>query len=891
MRTLSATKAVVAALATRTEQLRVEVMDTGAVWRDLSTYAPEFDAVVSASWSENVDDPHVTAQVTVRREQNKLSLSPFMAASAFNRTFNPGSAYAPLIRLNAQFRISVAVVGIDQTPASGDWEIFFHGRIDDFDLAKGDSIEFGGRDLGGKLANTFIEEERVYGLAAVGGNPVSLRVWTPNTTYPLNTYVIPTEARRNVGGTPRFYKLTTAAGATGSTEPTWPTAGTVGDNGNTWTLQGATSPDVGFPVEKIIQNILDDWTPGVTLYVPPSTPNPAFNVTQFLQKRESVLEACRGLTLLYGGDVRYKWRPATVQFEFTLIDPDRAKVIPDYTFSNSDYEDISSLKSELSGIRNAWQGVYSDATDKDAGGRPKRKTILRTDSTSITNYDRLFAEIAEDESSQINAPTEMTRMLDAALADTKDPKIEQEVPLALGFPWVEINDLMRFSANDRHYSTDQDLAVFAYSHEATEGRLRTTISTRGKPCGGFERWHQVTTRQNESNLIQLFESASGTTFTATPIVGGVTLLVTVAPERASLGDEYEFHISQSVGFTPSSSTLVQTGRQRQCDVTNLIPGELYYTKVVPLTYDGVRVVRGYPSVEVSFIAGRAAAGHLNAEVVYGRLPLNGGFETQLSSSLPPDQWGFLPDPWTGFGANAAVWGSNVTLQTDANGVSGSKYVRFTSSGALRRFFSAYFDVTEGGIYALEYWFKPISGTGNVTITLELSDQNKGSAFRNNWSESVTTGVGTWRRGFRLFQVGVGQRFARAIVESDGTNTLSCDFDAFTLVRYDYPQEPVNAASLAGAWVNFGGVYAPAGYWKDINGMVHLRGLVKSGAIPSTIFTLATGYRPAANMNVYQIVVSNNGVGVVEIQSGGAVVAQAGNNTHFSLEGIKFRTDQ
>lgn len=42
----------------------------------------------------------------------------------------------------------------------------------------------------------------------------------------------------------------------------------------------------------------------------------------------------------------------------------------------------------------------------------------------------------------------------------------------------------------------------------------------------------------------------------------------------------------------------------------------------------------------------------------------------------------------------------------------------------------------------------------------------------------------------------------------------------------------------------GNVYPGARFWKDSSGMVHVSGMVKSGANGATIFTLPVGFRPS-----------------------------------------------
>jgi hypothetical protein len=51
-------------------------------------------------------------------------------------------------------------------------------------------------------------------------------------------------------------------------------------------------------------------------------------------------------------------------------------------------------------------------------------------------------------------------------------------------------------------------------------------------------------------------------------------------------------------------------------------------------------------------------------------------------------------------------------------------------------------------------------------------------------------------------------------------------------------------TLLNGWVNFGAGQDTAGYYKDSSGTVRLKGLIKSGALGATAFTLPVGFRPA-----------------------------------------------
>jgi hypothetical protein len=124
--------------------------------------------------------------------------------------------------------------------------------------------------------------------------------------------------------------------------------------------------------------------------------------------------------------------------------------------------------------------------------------------------------------------------------------------------------------------------------------------------------------------------------------------------------------------------------------------------------------------------------------------------------------------------------------------------------------------------------------------------------------------------------------------TDGGNTT-----LHVHTRYaDVAQEAWTASSFAGTWADYGGSYDAAGYFKDTVGIVHLRGLVKSGgAFPSTIFTLPAGYRPNGHQSFSvpsYIGGADSGAGVVIVQSDGLVRASVGSDTYIGLNGISFR---
>lgn len=94
-----------------------------------------------------------------------------------------------------------------------------------------------------------------------------------------------------------------------------------------------------------------------------------------------------------------------------------------------------------------------------------------------------------------------------------------------------------------------------------------------------------------------------------------------------------------------------------------------------------------------------------------------------------------------------------------------------------------------------------------------------------------------------------------------------------------------APTMQNSWVDYGGWGAP-GYWKDGNGLVWLRSLVKSGTLAANCFTLPSGSWPPKRL---LLPASSNGYikTRLDIETDGKVIPQAGSNAWFSLWGCCF----
>lgn len=109
-----------------------------------------------------------------------------------------------------------------------------------------------------------------------------------------------------------------------------------------------------------------------------------------------------------------------------------------------------------------------------------------------------------------------------------------------------------------------------------------------------------------------------------------------------------------------------------------------------------------------------------------------------------------------------------------------------------------------------------------------------------------------------------------------------------------PQPGWTAPTLAGTWVDVGAPHGGAGYYKDPQGTVHLRGAVRGGR-SGVLFTLPPGYRPAADV----VVPAYTGASAVSpgppaalcIPASGMVEVFGHDASFLSLDGARFRAEQ
>lgn len=129
----------------------------------------------------------------------------------------------------------------------------------------------------------------------------------------------------------------------------------------------------------------------------------------------------------------------------------------------------------------------------------------------------------------------------------------------------------------------------------------------------------------------------------------------------------------------------------------------------------------------------------------------------------------------------------------------------------------------------------------------------------------------------------------------GTDTLSkaLDGDELRVVLSGTGASALTwtALTLQNSWVNYDAVnYANAEYAKDEAGVVHLRGVIKDGAVgvPNVIATLPAGFVPAKR-HVFAVV-ADSAIEVVDVLPNGQIqLVTSASHAFLSLCGLSFDT--
>lgn len=871
----------------------------GPTW---GTDAPngQVDPTLSVEIEQSID-AFFTARVSLQRQQGKYSLAPLVTSG------NLLYGSEPPVAVGRRILIELELMPADYAPSlAGVKATLFDGFIDEVSWPN-DTLELVCTDKWAKLRDTWIEAERVYAYAQGANATKGVLVWRSDLpALVLNELVVPSEKNANA----HFYKVTAVSGAQGTTEPVWPTGtgATVVSGGVTFTEAGAVN-ETGTAIETVISQVLADNGLGsfVTLQTPVS---PGWNIKPYIQQRESVADALQAMAEQLGWTLRFDWSSSLGRFELTLAEPARSSSTVHRTFTEDEEYDCESLSVDVWSIRNVVRIIYSASGTRDPAGNPLRLVREVSDSASITKYGRRFMEVAEADASNIDTSTEADRMANAILADLKEPTAGLAVSFACD-PYLELGDRLSIAADGLRFTAAQTLAVERLVHRISEEGARTTAHLRGAPAAHRVQWLESDSMVREGydyHQVSLL-NATSTVVNQNPIVSGTRVRIQDTRTKGAHEQAHELHVSATSGFTPDSSTLKGAGSQSDFEVADLVPGKTYYVKTVPYTKNAARLVRGSPSVEQSFVAGRTRTGHFGTKASPAHLPLNGNFEDASDdiTAAPPDHWTVAA-----LGGESEAWGASESVYYGDDTAERGRYVVLRNHASKRgRIVSSVFEVkpslralfvhltvmrTTGSnaAYNLICDIQGFSDAALTNQTMDLPVTLSGSASgpfpaENTWYEhsiDVVEQLGG--------DLPSDVNFVRIVLRRDTTGS--------TAFAWRISQVFAQECAVVGKWTNvtYQNGYAdrgvdshPVQYCKDANGFVHLRGAMTApdNTLSVTAFTLPLGFRPA-KVSIFIVFAVSNWAQFTIYPTGVCTIDNAGNvnwDSYIYLDIVKFDT--
>lgn len=634
MRTTTAAEDHLLQLPARGHRVRVKIDRGAGVFVDM-TSLEGYNWVTSVKVANQVDNPTKTAQVQLHREIERLSLATLVDGSKLN-------AAGTIIDVARAIVIEAATLPVDVLPVEADWKEIFRGEIDEVDWSGAVSLTC--RDEGAALMDQFIRTQRIYG--STGGELLEdvsqdiiddanfdLDTIVANYTWNNSTTVTMSDTSEVVVGdyigylNAPFFEISAIVPNTSVTilNPASRTIPTGSGANNSLLI-----PDAS---KVLLYSVTGDATTPFKV-----ADSPGWAIKSFKSGRNYLLPTLRGLAQQIGWECVYRWNDNISAFGLTLYEPDRAAATPDWTHGVGLYSDPTQLAINRATVRN-----WVEVTFGRAGNRA---TTIKQNSGSQTKYGFRPMMISEASSSQIDTVGEADDMALAALTDLKDPGAIFAV--VVPFLWAcQVGDYHRFTADERRFDTDQDLAVVGYEHSFTAKGGATKLTTRGKPSGGVKRWLEIEGRPGiaPANDHQSDSAADNVSVTA----GMGTLIITYDDPRTMDPPIDDWAITEcyvkagSGTFTPGAATLRDIGRRLRFQIDGLTPGETY--SVILQILDSAGNI-GASTTYIAEATQRVGPYHENIDGQQDLLLRNNDFNIWTQgTAVPPDFWGTEVGVW------------------------------------------------------------------------------------------------------------------------------------------------------------------------------------------------------------------------------------------------------
>lgn len=232
----------------------------------------------------------------------------------------------------------------------------------------------------------------------------------------------------------------------------------------------------GEPIAEVMQDLIDD-TLGPGVYTIDVIGTPTTTIKEYTQRPMRLSDALIDLANVNGWHLRFVG--TTLRFE----EPPRSKTTPDYTFTTNQYFDVPTLELDPNSIVNRCLVKYTD-TD----------VTVSVDSASVALWGKMVGYIDASQQPQFDNSTAAQALGDVVVADRANPITLMTVKGRL-FPYADIWDLYRWTADGILYEDDLDLAVSKVIHSFPPANPdtppTTTLHLQGSPSGGVDRWERL----------------------------------------------------------------------------------------------------------------------------------------------------------------------------------------------------------------------------------------------------------------------------------------------------------------------------------------------------------------------------------------------------------------
>ncbi len=426
---------------------RVDVEDPSATMINMSTLEG-VDWLDEFSITRDVDDPVATCAVKLRREVGNLSLAYLKTDTKINLTDKADPlSYDPLLDINRGIECFGARTPLFIKPVDDDWQSVFEGNIDTVDWS-GERVRLACRDMGGKLVDTYIEEENDLGVGATQTLEQTIQnvltnsdnLTKPGSYDPVTLYTpIPSTW---------IQKIQNAQGRQlkQRREPVMSAARTH-------------AGQIGWDSKYLWDPGTEDWR--LTLGQPDRS---RVDTDMILELRDLLsVQTLKVNAQRVRTDVRIVYPSSEVN------DPTGVLPVmpPGITIENT-----------------GWLGV-------DGEGNRTFAFIHVSNTASRNRYGRRFFEIAESAASMIDTIDEAADMAAAIVQDIGEPEALYDIQTPCLFEMNE-NGMLNILGNAILHTGQQNLSVRSVTHTFGE-KPKSSMRMRGKPSVGFNRWLRLGT--------------------------------------------------------------------------------------------------------------------------------------------------------------------------------------------------------------------------------------------------------------------------------------------------------------------------------------------------------------------------------------------------------------